>query len=331
MKDIKRQEDDAFQHILSTVRMGNTTPQNDTLLKSRLLSTTDISQVDIEHPGAAHICSLRQERDAWNSLFLGKVHNDLYTFEAEDTDITGNPLPEKDKRCTKWFHRERLEDTLDLKVGARVVLCKNIDTDNGWLNGTLATVRHIRNTCITIQSIRTGKTTVVRRMRQNLTFPGSPTHFVRTQFPIILGWALTVHKVQGMTLNTAYIQLNKNFFASGQAYVALSRVKCIDNLHLLDYDPTAIYLDSYYKDLLKWMKHVDKIQTSPNHMPTKMPPFTIQQNLQISTKSHHENIYALLTQSRHHHKLQVHCNQQNPSLVTLKIKTIHNHLYTSNP
>ena len=109
----------------------------------------------------------------------------------------------------------------------------------------------------------TGRKTIVKRMGLNLAVPGSPIQYVRTQFPLIVGWALTVHKVQGMTLNTAYIQVNKNFFTSGQAYVALSRGKCINDLYLLAYEPTAIYLDIYYEQLLIWMAHVYKIGTNP--------------------------------------------------------------------
>ena len=144
----------------------------------------------------------------WNKVVLGKLDTEAHTFEAQDTDTTGN----------RWFHRERLEDTLTLKVGARVVLCKNINTENGWLNGTLATVRKIEQTFIVIQHLQTHSKTVITRMTQNVSFLGSPIQYVGTQVPLILGWALTVHKVQGMTLHKAYIQVNKTFFASGQAY-----------------------------------------------------------------------------------------------------------------
>ena len=48
------------------------------------------------------------------------------------------------------------------------------------------------------------------------------------QFPIKLGWAVTIHKAQGLTLESASVDLGDGAFATGQAYVALSRCKTID-------------------------------------------------------------------------------------------------------
>ena len=53
------------------------------------------------------------------------------------------------------------------------------------------------------------------------------------------GMAVTVHRVQGMTLSTnVFVYLDATFFANGQAFVALSRVKTFTQLHLLSFDPT---------------------------------------------------------------------------------------------
>lgn len=54
-----------------------------------------------------------------------------------------------------------------------------------------------------------------------------------------------------------YVLMNDNFFASGQAYVALSRVKRLEDLHLLEFDPHAIYLADRQRILLQWMESVD--------------------------------------------------------------------------
>lgn len=64
-------------------------------------------------------------------------------------------------------------------------------------------------------------------------------------------------KVQGMEPKQTYVLMNKNFFASGQAYVALSRVKRLEDLFLLEFDPGVIYLADRQRELLKWMETVD--------------------------------------------------------------------------
>ena len=77
---------------------------------------------------------------------------------------------------------------------------------------------------------------------------------MRQQF---LGWAVTVHKVQGTEPKQAHVLMNENVFASGQTYVALSRVKHLEDLFLLAFDQGAIYLDERQRELLKWMDSVD--------------------------------------------------------------------------
>ena len=83
---------------------------------------------------------------------------------------------------------------------------------------------------------------------------------------------MTVHRVQGLTVDKAIVVLNNNFFASGQAYVALSRVRNLQDLMLWDYDPNAIKLAPYYNNLLKWCDSVDMIRVPPyNGDPVKYP------------------------------------------------------------
>jgi ATP-dependent DNA helicase PIF1 len=62
----------------------------------------------------------------------------------------------------------------------------------------------------------------------------------RRQIPLILGYAQTVHKSQGATLDCALIDIGTSTFEVGQAYVALSRVKSLDSLYVYDFEPNAI-------------------------------------------------------------------------------------------
>lgn len=54
--------------------------------------------------------------------------------------------------------------------------------------------------------------------------------------PLILCWAVTVHKMQGSTVDRAVINFGSKVFAPGQAYVALSRVRSIDGVRLDELD-----------------------------------------------------------------------------------------------
>ena len=59
----------------------------------------------------------------------------------------------------------------------------------------------------------------------------------RTQFPLTLAWAVTIHKCQKLTLSEMFIDMTpaKGKFKPGEAYLAFSRVKTLDKLHIINY------------------------------------------------------------------------------------------------
>ena len=75
------------------------------------------------------------------------------------------------------------------------------------------------------------------------------TTIQRTQYPVMLCWAATIHKVQGLTLTSAYIDIGGKSFADGQAYVALSRVKSFQGLHILGFHRSSLNRKSNYVDV----------------------------------------------------------------------------------
>jgi len=69
--------------------------------------------------------------------------------------------------------------------------------------------------------------------------PNGEVQASRSQIPLILAWALSIHKAQGQTLERVKVDLGR-VFEKGQAYVALSRATCQDGLQVLRFDPRKV-------------------------------------------------------------------------------------------
>jgi ATP-dependent exoDNAse (exonuclease V) alpha subunit len=129
---------------------------------------------------------------------------------------------------------------LKLKVGARVILVKN-DSANRWVNGSLATVTQTRPNSVWVQLDGRPDECEINRVswdkieyRWSLGERRIVPEIVGSysQIPLKTAWAITIHKAQGLTLENVRIDLGAGAFASGQAYVALSRVKSLAGLSL---------------------------------------------------------------------------------------------------
>ncbi len=78
--------------------------------------------------------------------------------------------------------------------------------------------------------------------------------------PLILCWAVTVHKLQGTTLNKAVVYLGSKIFAKGQAYVAISRVKSLDGLAISELLPTKLFKDPHDRNSFE---ELERLRTLP--------------------------------------------------------------------
>ena len=105
-----------------------------------------------------------------------------------------------------------LEAKLLLAVGAQVMLCHNIDTKAGLVNGALGTVLSIVLHHVTIQFDHMSKPHDVEMVKKFL-------YVYRKQFPLILTYAVTIHKCQGLSLDSAIVDLSDAVFSPGSAYV----------------------------------------------------------------------------------------------------------------
>ena len=148
LREIKRAIDPQLS-ILSKVRLGVCNKEVLDVLQTRL-QPRDLVSVDLER--TVVICSTVAECNEINAQCLERLQGNAISYDARDTDHNGHDLRKADHERLQHC-KDRLPDTLLLKVGARVVLHRNIDINSGWVNGTLATVTALRDNCIVVRKL----------------------------------------------------------------------------------------------------------------------------------------------------------------------------------
>jgi ATP-dependent DNA helicase PIF1 len=125
---------------------------------------------------------------------------------------------------------------LILAVGAQVMLLTNLDPQQGLVNGSRGVVVGFDGMGIPLVQFRHGQPIPISAS----TWESEEIEGLsRKQIPLRLAYAITIHKAQGATLDSALIDIGSNTFEYGQAYVALSRVKSLESLYIWDVEPTA--------------------------------------------------------------------------------------------
>ncbi|CEP13965.1 hypothetical protein, partial, partial [Parasitella parasitica] len=127
---------------------------------------------------------------------------------------------------------------LELKIGAPIMVIRNIDPAAGVCNGTRLIVRSLGTNTIEA-TIATGPKAgnIVHIPRIKIICSASdgksPYDFARVQFPVRLAFAMTINKAQGQTLDSIGLYLPSHVFGHGQLYVAMSRVRTPSSIKLL--------------------------------------------------------------------------------------------------
>ena len=128
---------------------------------------------------------------------------------------------------------------LILKVGTLVVFTKNDSGKQRWHNGSMGIVRELGKE-IKVELLDTREVVEVKQEKwEKIEYiPGDDNTMLEspsgsyTQFPLMLGWAMTIHKAQGKTLDAVVIDMSRGAFTHGQTYVALSRTRSAADMHI---------------------------------------------------------------------------------------------------
>ena len=165
------------------------------------------------------------------------VHQNLYSMEFLNTLTPSGTPPHK----------------LILKVGAPIMLLRNINPAEGLCNGTRLIVKQLQRSVIDAEIItgsHIGQRVFIPRIRMAPSDTDLPFQLIRRQFPIRLAFAITINKAQGQTIPYMGLYLPNPIFAHGQLYVALSRVQSKNYIKILVKDHGHINGEVYTKNIV---------------------------------------------------------------------------------
>jgi len=222
-----RQEDDNYFEVLTAMRNGQLEQKHLDILKQRTKIEKDEAITKLfTHNG---------DVDYLNYTELEKLEGKPKEYKMTEG---GNP------NLVKILKKSCLSpEFLELKEGALVMFTRN-NPDEGFVNGTLGKVSGFNQHGEPIISIKidgeyTSQITPTR-MEWVIKVDGQVEAWIE-QMPLRLAWAITVHKSQGMSLDSAIIDLSSSF-EYGQGYVALSRVKSLAGLFLEGLNDKALLM-----------------------------------------------------------------------------------------
>jgi ATP-dependent DNA helicase PIF1 len=274
LKTFFRQTDPAYISILQEVRKGTISAANSELLETRLTRTVSRPadaeivptklfpiRAKVDNINDSSYAKLQGEERLYhtNVITNAKIHIDsgseLSAEEIEHcAELTAEQITAEVDNIMNSLFAEKI---VKLKIGALVMCTANIDVERGICNGSQGVVIGYAesNTCILPEEIVQKKVITggavyvpVVRFANGVTMRVAPHPrqseeypcIIVSQIPLCLAWALTIHKIQGATLDMAEMDIGRSIFAAGQSYVALSRVKTLDGLYLSEFNSTKI-------------------------------------------------------------------------------------------
>jgi len=225
LTDQFRQTDSELNDVLNEIRKGSVTEKSIGLLQSskELMDAEEPTRLythnmDVDRINTAHITEIKGRK----KIFKAKVKGNLKLAETVKRSIMA-------------------PETLELKKDAKVMFVKN-NYEKGYLNGSLGKVVRYNDEGYPVIQLNNGYEITAEPEDWRIEDETGKLLVSYAQVPLRLAWAITVHKSQGMTLDSAVMDLSKTF-EKGQGYVALSRVKSLDGLQLIGFNTTALEVD----------------------------------------------------------------------------------------
>jgi hypothetical protein len=208
------------------------TPTNPIILDGQVGVNTDVNENDKHGKEFTRLFTHNIDVDAINKKYLGLLETKSHYFEmnSKGTPVLVESLK---KSCLS-------PETLELKVGARVMFTKN-HPEGYYVNGTIGVVTEFDSFGMPVVETNSGLEIIVSEQSWKIEEEGKVKAEIM-QLPLRLAWAITVHKSQGMSLDSMEVDLSKSF-VKGMGYVALSRVRSLNGMKLLGFNEMSLLVD----------------------------------------------------------------------------------------
>jgi ATP-dependent DNA helicase PIF1 len=258
---IFRQTDEIYSSILNQIREGRIKRKSNDLLLQYVGRTLNENLV-VE---PTKLFPTRNKVENINNTKMNTLTGETKEFTIKYLKDLEMTKMERINRCE--FSEKEIETELEflagnlicdkelkLKIGSQVMCIVNIQTDIGLevCNGSQGIVTEFCEiTKCPIVKFNNGiKRIMTRHVWSSDKIPGIGV----SQVPLILAWALTIHKSQGATMDAAEIDVGSGIFECGQTYVALSRVKSLEGLYLTSFDASKIRINKKVKEYYESLK-----------------------------------------------------------------------------
>jgi len=260
-KTIHRQSDTQFIETLQKIRMGISDQDTTSVLINRFRKPLD-NPYGIE---PVQLFPTREKANEINQRYFSKINNEkeiksYHLTVSVETRNSDNPLsvemnkPEIERKIKAQLP---IDDTIQLCIGCQVILVVNLSVDEGLVNGSKGRVESFNENDEPVVIFSNGKIKNIAihtwEIDEGLTIASA------SGIPLILGYGCTIHRSQGMSLDLAIVDIGKNVFTGsggyGQIYVALSRVRSLEGLSILNFDPTRI---KCHPKVIEFYRNIDK-------------------------------------------------------------------------
>ena len=266
---IFRQTDEIYSAILNQIREGKIKRKSNDLLLQYVGRPFDSNLV----AEPTKLYPTRNKVENINNTKMSSLQGEEREYKIKyikDIEMTKNDrlkrleFTERDIQAELDFLASNLicEKEMKLKVGSQVMCIINIQSDTGIeiCNGSQGIVTEF---CEVTGSPRVKFNNGIDRiMIRNVWASDKIPGVGVSQIPLILAWALTIHKSQGATMDAAEIDVGSGIFECGQTYVALSRVKNLEGLYLTSFDAKRIRINKKVKEFYDSLTLYQKEETS---------------------------------------------------------------------